>query len=173
MSCGGINMHKLQQLKGPAMIQKLKNSFKISTVIAVLALSASNATAKDMDHSDHSMTMHHIHLMLNHAVEMAANGSNLVMTGEMGMAGEIDTISIHHGKAMIANAKGIIEKVMKGESMESMHMKGINGTNDMMQHTHDMSEAALNYINLIEGMSTEKLMKMDMEQDMKKEMKHH
>lgn len=157
------------------MITKFKNSLKISTLIATVLLTAPTSFAKDMDHSGHSMTMHHIHIMLNHALEMAANGSNLVMTGKMGMAGEIDDISISHGEAMIANSKGIIEKVMKGKMMENMHMNGINGTNDMMQHTHDIAEAALNYIKLVEGMSMDADMVMDMkmEKSMKKEMKHN
>ena len=96
--------------------------------------------------------MHHMHMMLNHAVEIAAKGSNLVMVGQMGMAEGIDALSIEEGNALIANARSMVEKVMKSKSMESMHMKGITGTNDMMMHTHHMGDAALKYIELVESM---------------------
>lgn len=36
-------------------------------------------------HSDADMTMHHMHVMIYHAMEMAAEGSNLVMLGLMNM----------------------------------------------------------------------------------------
>ena len=87
-----------------------------------------SALAEDKGHGDHAMTMHHMHLMLNHAVETAAKGSNLIMIGEMGMAKGIDEVSIAEGKAMIANARSVIEKMMKGKTMEHMHMNGVTGT---------------------------------------------
>ena len=45
--------------------------------------------------------MHHMHFMINHSVEMAAEGSNLVMIGEMDMAKGVDALSISHGRTMI------------------------------------------------------------------------
>lgn len=138
----------------------LKNALKISTIIAVTCFFAGNSLASDdtahSGHESHAMTMHHMHIMLNHAVEMAAKGSNLVMIGQMGMAGEIDAISIEEGKGMIEEAKMMIDKVMKGDTMKNMHLDGITGTNDVMAHTHQMGDAALKYIELLESMSSSK-----------------
>ena len=129
-------------------------SSKLLVLIASFFLTFSSASAADDDHSGHGMTMHHMHIMLNHAVETAAKGSNLVMIGQMGMAKGIDELSIAEGKAMIANARDMIEKVMKGDTMKGMHMDGVTGTNDMMQHTHDMGDAALKYIEMLESMNS-------------------
>jgi len=137
------------------MFQKLANTLKLSIMTVVICLAAGNAYASDEnDHSGHGMTMHHMHMMLNHAVEMAAKGSNLVMLGQMGMAGDIDTISIEEGKGMISEAKEMVARIMKGDTMKNMHLDGVTGTNDMMAHTHHMGDAAMKYIELLEGMGT-------------------
>lgn len=65
------------------------NRFKLLAVFGLmLSLLAGVGHAGDMHsgHSDADMTMHHMHVMINHAVEMAAEGSNLVMLGQMNMA---------------------------------------------------------------------------------------
>ncbi len=42
---------------------------------------------EDMSSPD-MMPMHHMHIMINHALQMAVDGANLIMLGQMGMAGE-------------------------------------------------------------------------------------
>lgn len=44
------------------------------------------AYSEDKAGDDASLTLHHMHIMINHAVEMAAEGSKLIMIGEMDMA---------------------------------------------------------------------------------------
>jgi hypothetical protein len=63
------------------------------------------------------MTLHHMHMALNHALAMAAEGSDLIMLGEMGMAAKVDTASVEHGKAMLADARKLWSEVMKGKAM--------------------------------------------------------
>ena len=128
-----------------------------SVFVFVCLLSAGHGThafAGDNDHSNHNMTMHHMHMMLNHAVELSAKGSNLIMMGEMGMAKGVDSLSVEKGKALIAEAKAIIAEVMKGKTMEHMHMDGVTGTNDMMLFTHNLGDAAQKYVELVEKMNT-------------------
>ncbi|MCJ8309001.1 MAG: hypothetical protein MJH08_08040 [Hyphomicrobiales bacterium] len=136
------------------MTQTFKSGVRVFTLTLAMFWAACAALAEDKDHGDHGMTMHHMHIMLNHAIETAAKGSNLIMIGEMGMAKGIDEVSIAEGKAMIANARSVIEKMMKGKTMEHMHMEGVTGTNAMMHHTHELGDAALKYIDLLDGMST-------------------
>ena len=135
------------------MLHQIKIAMKLLLVTAVFLLSVGKAVAGDDNHSSHGMTMHHMHIMLNHAVETAAKGSNLIMIGQMGMAPGVDELSIEEGKAMIASAKATIVKVMKGDTMKNMHMDGVTGTNDMMAHTHGMGDAAMKYVELLEGMN--------------------
>jgi hypothetical protein len=70
------------------------------------------------------MGMHHQHLLINHAMDMAAQGSSLVMLGKMGMAGDVDTFSVEHGMMMLSNAMSMLTEVMSGDAMMDMHAKG-------------------------------------------------
>jgi hypothetical protein len=98
------------------------------------------------------MTMHHMHILINHAVNMAAEGSNLVMLGRMGMANGIDKESAEHGKMMISDADKLLTEVMEGKAMKEMHEKGIKMDNDMMAYTHKLGAAARTVIDRLSDM---------------------
>ncbi len=98
------------------------------------------------------MAMHHMHILINHAVDMAAEGSNLIMLGQMGMATGVDKGSIEHGKMMISDADKLLNEVMKGKAMQEMHEKGIKMNNDMMAYTHKVGGAAKKVIDLLSNM---------------------
>jgi len=100
-----------------------------------------------------AMTMHHQHIMLNHALKMALEGSNMIMLGKMGMASEVDEISDKHGKMMLKNATGLFNEIMSGEVMMKMHKKGTAPESDEeMKYTHKLAEAQLQVITLLEEM---------------------
>jgi hypothetical protein len=65
--------------------------------------------------------MCHIRIALNHSLEMAAEGANLVMLGKMTMAGGIDEDSITHGRKMIADARILWDEVLEGQAMKEIH----------------------------------------------------
>jgi hypothetical protein len=99
------------------------------------------------------MTMHHQHITLNHALNMALTGANTVMLGQMGMAGGIDEIDVKHGRMMLKNAKALFNDVMSGGHMMKMHKEGTAPeSNEMMQYTHKLAEAQLQVITLLEEM---------------------
>ena len=106
------------------------------------------------------MTMHHMHMMMNHALEMAAQGSNMVMLGQMGMAGDIDKYSMEHGKMMLSDAKSMISEVMGGKAMTDMHQKGVVMSNAMMAETHKLGDAAKKVVDLLDQMASAGPMKM-------------
>ena len=106
------------------------------------------------------MTMHHMHIMMNHALEMAAQGSNMVMLGQMGMAEDIDKYSMNHGKMMLSDAKSMINEVKGGKAMTDMHQKGVTGGNAMMAETHKIGDAAKKVVDLLDKMASEGEMKM-------------
>ncbi|HXY55205.1 MAG TPA: hypothetical protein VEM40_11110 [Nitrospirota bacterium] len=110
--------------------------------------------------SDDMMAMHHMHIMMNHALEMAAQGSNMVMLGQMGMAGDIDKYSIDHGKMMLSDAKAMVNEVMGGKSMTDMHQKGVTGGNATMAETHKIGDAAKKVVDLLDTMASAGAMKM-------------
>jgi hypothetical protein len=99
------------------------------------------------------MTMHHQHITLNHALKMALEGANILMLGEMGMAGGIDEIDKEHGRMMIKNAKALYNDVMSGSQMTKMHTEGTSPeSNEAMQYTHKLAEAQLLVITTLEEM---------------------
>ncbi len=108
--------------------------------------------------TDDMMTMHHMHILINHALEMAAQGSNMMMLGHMGMS-NIDKYSEEHGKMMLADARSLLKEVMEGKAMMDMHAKGIVGTNAMMADTHKLGAAVEKVIDLLDHMSPEGSMK--------------
>jgi len=106
------------------------------------------------------MEMHHMHVMINNALAMAAEGSNMVMLGQMGMSKDIDKYSVEHGKMMLADARATITDVMEGKAMTEMHAKGITGGNAMMADTHKIGNAAKSVVDLLEKMASAEPMKM-------------
>ena len=100
------------------------------------------------------MGMHHQHIMTNHALGMALEGSNLVMLGQMGMAKGVDKVSVDHGKMMIKNARGLWTEVIEGKSMKDMHDTGAPMTSPMMAYTHKLAEAQLKVMDLLGKMSS-------------------
>jgi hypothetical protein len=106
------------------------------------------------------MTMHHMHIMINHALEMAAQGSNMVMMGQMGMSKDIDKYSNEHGKMMLSDARAVLTEVMTGKAMTGMHEKGVAGGNAMMADTHKIGDAAKKVIDLLDKMASAEPMKM-------------
>ena len=129
----------------------LKLAKTATVVLGIFAFSGS-AIADEKHHEGHDMVMHHMHMMLNEAAGMAARGSNLIMLGQMGMAGKIDELSIEKGKELVAEAKSVMDEVMKGDVMKNMHHDGVTGTNAMMAYTHKLGDTINTYIELVESM---------------------
>ena len=101
------------------------------------------------------MTMHHQHIMLNHALGMLLEGSNLLMLGQMGMAKGVDDISVDHGKMMMKNARSLYDEIMSDDTMMMMHAEGKTPEKDTgMKFTHELAETQLKVMSLLETMPT-------------------
>jgi hypothetical protein len=104
-------------------------------------------------HAGHGMTMHHQHIMLNHALSMALEGSNMVMLGQMGMAPGVDEMTVHHGEMMMKDAKDLWNEIMSGDTMKKMHAEGKSPKDDpTMAYTHELAEAQLKVMDLLSKM---------------------
>lgn len=131
-------------MKDPAMAYTHKLGEKQLKVIDLLG---------KMPTMDSGMAVHHQHIMLNHAVQMAIAGANSVMLGDMGMAKGIDEIAVKHGNMMLKNARALFNEIMSGKTMMNMHMDGKTPENDaMMKYTHQLAEAQLHVITLLDEM---------------------
>jgi hypothetical protein len=148
-------LHKAGHGDAPLM----KNTHELGDAVTTVAdlldkMSTEGPMSEDM------MAMHHMHVMINHALEMAAQGSNMVMLGQMGMSKDVDKYSIEHGKMMLSDARAVLTEVMTGKAMTGMHEKGVAGGNAMMADTHKIGDAAKKVIDLLDKMASAEPMKM-------------
>lgn len=126
-------------------------------IVAVLAgLPLTQAIAKEGHEKasgDAGMNLHHMHIALNHALEMAAEGSNLVMMGQMKMAKGVDRHTIDHGRQMIEEARKLWRDVMGSSAMAEMHQAGTTPEkSDMMMGTHKLAEDQKKGLDLLANM---------------------
>lgn len=99
------------------------------------------------------MSMHHQHVMLNHALKMTLEGSNLIMLGQMGMAKGVDELTVEHGKSMIKHGRKLFDEIMSGPAMKEMHAKGVSPEKDkLMGYTHRLAEAELKVMEILKKM---------------------
>jgi len=99
------------------------------------------------------MKMHHMHIALNHALEMAAEGSNLVMMGQMKMAKGVDRHTADHGKQMINDSLKLWKEVMGGSAMADMHTAGTTPESSaVMGDTHKLANDQKKVLDLLANM---------------------
>jgi hypothetical protein len=87
----------------------------------------SSARAQEAKHEHDagaSMEMRHMHIMMNHGLEMVTEGSNLVMLAEMNMSPDLDPVTLNHGRSMMEEGRGMIQHMLSGPEMEAMHKSG-------------------------------------------------
>lgn len=127
---------------------------KMTLLVAAIVLLGFGAGVRPLhaqEHHETSMELHHMHLVINHAVEMATEGCNLAMLGEMNMAPGVDEQAVEHGRGMMREGKALIKSVLQSKAMTKLHEKGA-GESKEMAYTHKLAEAALAYIDRLEEM---------------------
>jgi hypothetical protein len=110
----------------------------------------------DMAHmqSPETVNIHHMHILLNHALQMAAQGSNLIMIAQMDMVEDVDSFSLEHGKKMTARAHDLFNETMKAKVMMDLHRKGYTpGKAPLMKMTHELAEAEWRVMELLSRMA--------------------
>lgn len=137
-------------------MQNKRTKSIFSTIIAIyfVAVTAVASPAYADKKMDAEMTMQHMHILINHAMQMAAEGSNLAMIGGMGMAKTMDAQTVKHGKMMIEHADEMIDEVMKGDAMKALHAGGLEGDlKKSMDMTHDLAMSAKAYVKKLKSMN--------------------
>lgn len=142
----GMHHEGKDPMKDPVMAYTHKLAEKQLIVMDLLDKMPQMGTGADM-------TGHHQHIMLNHALQMALEGANSYMLGQMSMAKGIDDISVAHGKMMLKNARTLFNDIMSGVDMMNMHKEGTTPeSNELMQYTHKLAEAQLQVLTLLDDM---------------------
>jgi hypothetical protein len=101
--------------------------------------------------SQYIIKMSHLHTLLNHALEMAAEGSNLSILGHMGKTGDaMDTYSINQGNKMMVNAKLLLPTVVEGKSMKEVYESDSSPEAlHMMKKFHHFADAAMKVVDML------------------------
>jgi hypothetical protein len=112
-----------------------------------------NLLKRHSDMKQHTMGMHHQHMLMNHALKMALEASDMTMTGQMGMAPGIDETSGSHGKMMRDSAWDMLNEVLSGDAMTKMHEGGMKPTSHKgMEFTHEIGSAMMQVMTLLDKM---------------------
>jgi hypothetical protein len=112
-----------------------------------------NLLKKHADMKQHTMSMHHQHILMNHALKMALEGANMTMTSKMGMAPDIDKEAIAHGEMMSKHARDLLNEVLSGDAMMNMHKEGMKPEGHKgMEFTHEMGSAIMKVMSLLDKM---------------------
>jgi hypothetical protein len=138
------------------MVKKLNCLSIVLTLIVMFAgvAHAAMATGNGQE-AGHGMSMHHQHIMLNHALGMVIEGSNMEMLGQMGMEKGIDEVSVEHGKMMMKQGRAMYDEIMSGDTMMKMHSSGKSPKDDpMMKFTHELAGAQLKVMEMLKQMSS-------------------
>jgi hypothetical protein len=147
----GMHHSGKDPMKDPAMAYTHKLAEKQLKVIDLLGKMPESEMAPGS--ASHDMSMHHQHIMLNHALKMGLEGANILMLGEMGMAKGVDEISVDHGRMMLKNARSLFNDIMSGKDMMDMHRAGTSPESDeLMKYTHRLAEAQLQVLTLLDDM---------------------
>jgi len=96
------------------------------------------------------MAVHQMHMLINHAVRMAADGANLNMIGRQSRDTDVAELGGLHGTAMLDKALLMIDQVLTGPSMQRAHQAGLTRTT--MQTTHQMARSARELVSLMSRM---------------------
>ncbi len=103
--------------------------------------------------SRRNITLQRINIVLNHALKMASDGANLNMIARMGMAGDVDRITLEEGGRMIQHARSLYREAMEGEAMKRLRgMEGKAEPSSMLSLTLELAESVSGMIELLAGM---------------------
>ena len=138
-------MHKEGYGNAPLM----SYTHELGKAILQVASDLEGMNTEDINTPD-GMKMHHMHIALNHALEMAAEGSNLVMMGQMGMSKEMDRHTVDHGRQMVADGEKLWKDIMSSSAMSQMHMAGMTPQGSAsMGATHNLAEKEKKVLDLL------------------------
>jgi hypothetical protein len=87
-----------------------------------------------------TMRMHHLHMLINHALQMSAQGGDMQLLGSK------------HGPAMLDKAEKLLHRAMSGPEMAAMYKQGQAKT-VAMKMTHDLADSTSELINQMRDLS--------------------
>jgi hypothetical protein len=98
-------------------------------------------------------TMHYFNIIINQAMELALQGSQLIVSGKWDMSehGE-DGEAVARGRKMLEDSRMMIIEIMGSKSMAEMHSRG-SGKMPAMGLTHQLTGEALKLMDLLDSIA--------------------
>jgi len=147
----GPEMQELhKQVAGKSPLMELTHELDEAMLVVITELEGMHQAPVS---SSVEMTLHHMHMLVNHALLMAAEGSRLIMLGQMGMSKRLDAVAVKHGRKMIADARNLWHEAMEGKAMKDLHRKKTDPS-ALMEATHRYADAAKRLIDLFVKISS-------------------
>ena len=119
--------------------------FRLFLCLSLLLLSACEFDRHEMHDARQNLSyttkLHHLHMLINHALQMAAQGADMNLQG------------IEHGPAMLVKASELLGRAMTGPEMARMHKFG-SSNKPLMKMTHELAERASRLIEAMRKISS-------------------
>ena len=113
-----VDMHVKKEMMGKMM----DSTHRLGELI-LKAVFDQKVTVFSPDVSEVSQKLHIINLDASHALMMASQGSNMVMTGQDDASNDLSRYSIEHGKEMMLRARTILIELLHSTLMKDLEKK--------------------------------------------------
>lgn len=88
----------------------------------------------------HTMRMYHLHILINHALQMSTQGGDMQLLGS------------RRGPAMLDKAEKLLHRAMSGPEMAALHKQG-QANKTTMKMMHDLADSTSELINQMRALS--------------------
>ena len=114
-------------------------SIRSLTVTTFLAFSLVIILSADLRAEyDKNKDYHSSHMLINHGLNMIADGSGIIISTNMDIKTSITQEPVDYGNEMIALGKSFVEMALKGPHMVEKHVQKKDAESDMMLATHKL-----------------------------------
>jgi hypothetical protein len=119
-------------------------SIRSLTVATFLAFSLIIILSADLRAEyDKNKDYHSSHMLINHGLNMIADGSSIIISTDMDIKTNITQEPVDYGNEMIALGKSFVQRALKGPHMVEKHVKKKGDASDMMLATHKLGNLIL------------------------------
>lgn len=103
---------------------------------------------------ENKVKLHQVHLRINNALNMAAEGANLVMLGDLKLAEVLDKYTVEHGRMMLRDARTALSGMPDSEAMKELKLAYQGSTdNHTMITTDELLNTALKIVDTLNKMA--------------------
>ncbi len=123
----------------------MKRIVWLLSCLSMLGLSACDLDRHEQHEARHNFSyalkMHHIHMLINHALQMSAQGADMNLQG------------VYLGSALLTKSSELLKRAMSGPEMAHLHKLG-NANKPLMEMTHALADKTTLLIEQMRNLSS-------------------